>query len=316
MVWRVRAVAALGASVDGCVVQGLGARGSDREFWRVASSDRSLIVCSWSDARAENFRYAGHTGLLGEAGIHVPSVVCEPCEQVLALQDLGSLSLERLMGEDAEAAHALYPQVIDEVVRLHTTATELVVSRGIELEPCFDAELWRWEHELFAEHFLTGYLHWCAADIAECREELARVAAVLEGLPVVLLHRDLQSSNVLVGDGRVWLIDFQGMRMGPAAYDLASLLCDPYVSLGAQRRADLLRQYAQNTGRKIDGEFSWAAVQRICQALGAFGRLSKISGMARYSGYIAPAGRVLGEALGALPDMPLLARASMQAVAG
>ena len=30
---------------------------------------------------------------------------------------------------------------------------------------------------------------------------------------------------------RLWLIDFQGARLGPPQYDLASLLLDPYVNL-------------------------------------------------------------------------------------
>ena len=72
-------------------------------------------------------------------------------------------------------------------------------------------------------------------------------------------------------------IDFQGMRMGAAAYDLASLLCDPYVMMPDAMQARLLERYVACRGaaaESVRGIFRIAAVQRLAQALGAFGRLA------------------------------------------
>ena len=127
--------------------------------------------------------------------------------------------------------------------------------------------------------------------------------------PPVLLHRDLQSSNVMVVRGRAVLIDFQGMRLGPAAYDLGSLLCDPYVSLGETMQRRLLALYAEYTAEDADAlwpVFCHAAVQRLVQALGAYGRLSSRPDTAGFRRHIRPALSLLARVLTHLDKSPYL----------
>ena len=76
-------------------------------------------------------------------------------------------------------------------------------------------------------------------------------------------------------------IDFQGMRLGAAAYDLASLLYDPYVPLDEKARAALARVYPVE-------KLAFGAVQRLVQALGAFGRLASV-GQPQFGRHVAPA---------------------------
>ena len=73
---------------------------------------------------------------------------------------------------------------------------------------------------------------------------------MLGDLPRVLVHRDFQSQNIIVRNGQAHLIDFQGMRPGLAEYDLASLLYDPYVTLSADERTQLLEYYWMARGDK------------------------------------------------------------------
>jgi aminoglycoside/choline kinase family phosphotransferase len=87
------------------------------------------------------------------------------------------------------------------------------------------------------------------------------------------------------------LIDFQGMRFGPAAYDLASLLCDPYIPVDDAVRQRLLCYYKERSrpGTLPDGSFERAAVQRLAQALGAYGRLARNAATVRFRVYMRPA---------------------------
>ena len=110
----------------------------------------------------------------------------------------------------------------------------------------------------------------------------------------MLVHRDFQSQNILILGGQAHLIDFQGLRPGLAHYDLASLLYDPYVSFLPAERAELIDFYL-GLGNRLDlgatrAEFDeiyrLCAVQRLMQALGAYGFLGLVKGKAQFLAFI------------------------------
>ena len=88
------------------------------------------------------------------------------------------------------------------------------------------------------------------------------------------------------------------MRTGPAAYDLASLLYDPYVSIDKGERGELAALYARESGRAdIVRVLPFAAVQRLVQCLGAYGRLAAV-GQPQFRRHVMPALNHLREAAG------------------
>ncbi len=109
-----------------------------------------------------------------------------------------------------------------------------------------------------------------------------------------LIHRDLQSQNVMIRNGEPFLIDFQGMRFGSPFYDLGSLLCDPYVNFPNGERDELLFFYYGLSKWNLDwttfqNTFWEASAQRLMQALGAYGFLGQKKGLKAYLEHI-PAG--------------------------
>lgn len=177
--------------------------------------------------------------------------------------------------------------------------------------PGFDDTLYAWEHAYFIDHVLRGRLQASANRIAAVATELKSVSRLLAESPQALIHRDWQSSNVLFRGQQPVMIDFQGMRRGPVAYDLASLLCDPYADLPAPLQQLLLRHYVRRhpQGAQLAAVFPAAAIQRLCQALGAYAVLSKKPGMGSFARHIPVAARQLLRALRAHP-LPELARAT------
>jgi len=290
------AVAALGWTPDRTSAGWMGERGSNRRFWRLANGRDTAILICYSRERPENARYASHARLLDAAGVPVPRVLADlPAEQALVLEDWGDCSLETRLRRSPDRAARYYEPVLAAALRLHTTATAKALEQKTGMEAGFDASVYRWEHELFAKHLVLGWMG--RAELpAGAGAELAAVAARLQPAPCVVVHRDLQSSNVLCRGRHVALIDFQGMRLGPAAYDLASLLYDPYIHLAHETRLALLRQYADQApdGDAVAALFPWAAVQRLTQALGAYGRLCSM-GLASYAAFILPAAERLKE---------------------
>lgn len=256
-------------------VQFLGARGSDRAFFKSGNG----IVILYDDAkRGENAKYAGHAKWLKAKGAPVPEV----------LADLPELKTTVLAWAGSEKKMSLeeYVKVVEALERFNRLG-DAAVADGLELEPSFDAALYRWERDLFAEYCLGAGFGMEMPDAA--RTELENVAALLEREPKALVHRDFQSTNVLWKGGALSFIDFQGMRLGPAAYDLASLVYDPYVTFTEDGRRALVALYAKKAERpELVKILPYAAVQRLVQCLGAYGRLESV-GQPQFGKYVLPA---------------------------
>jgi aminoglycoside/choline kinase family phosphotransferase len=278
------------------------ARGSARAFTRLARGRQSVIMIRYSREREENTLYAAHARFLKSIGWPVPEVLLDlPEKQFLVVEDLGDYSLQRL-AEVAPARRVLhhYRQVLRLLPILHERGTRAARRRRLELVAPFAPDLYRWEREFFARQFLQPRLGLPSAEIKAILRELEGVARRLLQTPPVLIHRDLQSSNILLVGNNPFFIDFQGMRFGAAAYDLAALLCDPYVELPLARQTELLAYYnaTRRAGAPVPERIFWlAAVERLAQALGAYGRLCAQPDTAWFGKYIPPALRMLRRAL-------------------
>ena len=271
----------IGWTPEDAAAEFLGARGSDRSFWRLVHGDDRAIAIVYDDAkRPENARYAHHARLLAGAGVPVPRVLADlPSLRAVALEDLGDDALQDRANEKGAALVSLYTPVVKALRVLHEQGTEAALrEEGDVLEPAFGPDLYKWERDLF-ETFCVKERYGYDALPDAVRADLETVAEVLQRQRPVLVHRDFQSSNVLYRpDGSLAFIDFQGMRLGAAAYDLASLLYDPYVPLDDRDRAALAKVYPVDM-------LAYGAVQRLVQALGAFGRLASV-GQPQFGRYV------------------------------
>jgi aminoglycoside/choline kinase family phosphotransferase len=227
--------------------------------------------------------------------VPVPRVLAElPEARALVLDDAGRRCLRDVVRDKPALAEELYLALMPVVARLHGAATERAMAAGHPLEPPFDGTLYRWERDLLLTQIVRRR-HGVTDLPAGIEEEYDLVARRLLRRPrAVIVHRDLQSTNIMVRGRRLTLIDFQGMRLGAAAYDLASLLCDPYVSLAPALRRRLLEAYAAHGTNHAAAcrDFAWGAVQRLTQALGAYGRLTAL-GLMGWERHIEPAARLL-----------------------
>jgi NDP-sugar pyrophosphorylase family protein/aminoglycoside/choline kinase family phosphotransferase len=304
-----RAVAELGWPAATTSVQPLSPRGSNRTYTRIACATQSALVVRYSMDRPENARFTGHARFLATLGIRVPRIrIDHPTEKLYVMDDLGHDDLQAaVLGASPATRRRLYAPVMRLVARLHA-AVSRVRPRRLALEPAFNPRLYAWEHTLFRDQFLVGRLGLAPADFAPALAELHTISNRLAREPRVLLHRDLQSSNILLTPHGPALIDFQGMRLGPAVYDLASLLADPYVMLDEPTQRHLLLAYARLAGLprtdRLERLFWAAVVQRLVQAIGAYARLSRLPGTTAFARHIPPALAMLDRALGHLYTSP------------
>ena len=284
--------------------------GSDRKFYRVrCSSEQSLILVRYDRAREENRHYVEIAQFLEAHEIRAPRIYYhDPDEGLIWLEDLGENDLFSYRTESWLVRRAFYESVLDEVRKLHQLPESVCIEMRQHLPAEFNAALYVWEQSYFFENCLGRYFKIEQAKIEQVARlpEFTSIAERLAELPRVLVHRDFQSQNILVRNGQAYLIDFQGMRPGLAQYDLASLLYDPYVELSAAERDELLQHYC---GGKPASDFRetlrLCAMQRLMQALGAYGFLGLVKGHEHFLQHIPKAVNSLHEVVAEIGDLEL-----------
>ncbi len=304
-----KAAAKLGFVVSQTTVATTGTRGSQRTFTRLMCGDRTAVLMRYDPAREENTLFTRHARFLKKLGLPVPDILLdEPRQHLTLVEDVGERNLLDVQeGLEREALVALYELVLPPVVLLHTRGGAEARHARLPRRPDFGPELYCWEYDYFAEQMLARRCGLPEKRLMRIKQELAVIGLRLDREPQTLIHRDLQSSNILWKHNRPHLVDFQGMRFGPAAYDLASLLCDPYADLPEAVQLRLLSAYQRAAGSELSAEIFWlAAIQRLVQALGAFARLSARPEGRAFAAHIPAAVRQLQRALRQIPTLPAL----------
>jgi N-acetylmuramate 1-kinase len=293
----------------------LAKRGSDRTFFRVKwNSEKSAILASYNPARLENTYYAEIGVFLKKMGLPVPTILRHDAGlRLILMEDLGDTDLWSFRESPWEIRLPLYRKTLTVVRRLHSYGGDSFSPEDVTLMDGFGPELYRWERDYFKEHFVRGV---CGIELdgswaAKLESELSGLADRLRESNPSLVHRDLQSQNIMVRAGEPYLIDFQGMRLGNPFYDLGSLLCDPYVDLLERDREELLFfDYRCSPQDLMWSDFQiafWeASSQRLMQALGAYGFLGRKKGMETFLKHIPAALRNLRVATGKEIRLPLL----------
>lgn len=284
--------------------------GSDRRFYRVrCSAEQSLILVKYNRDREENRHYVEIAQFLESHEIRAPRIYYHDADEGLIwLEDLGESDLFSYRGESWMVRRAFYESALDESRKLHRLPESVCIEMRQHLPVEFNAALYTWEQSYFFENCLGRFFKIDQAKVDQVAQlpAFAGIAQSLAELPRVLVHRDFQSQNVLVRNGQAYLIDFQGMRPGLAQYDLASLLYDPYVDLSEAERNELLEHY---WGQKPSADFlrtlKLCAMQRLMQALGAYGFLGLVKGHKHFLEHIPKAVNSLREVVTEIDGLDL-----------
>jgi hypothetical protein len=255
--------------------------GSDRSFFRVCLPDKtSYIFMQYGTEVEENAYWAAINKFLAGLEISIPQIVAQDIKQhFILLTDLGDVDLWSQRELLWDKRRDYYFQALTQIRRLH--AYPLVsIPADLKLSESYGPRLYQWEHDYFLEN-LVGEV--CkikppSSLLKELKKELESLGVRLQKIEPCLIHRDFQSQNIMIKNGKPVFIDFQGMRKGCLFYDLGSLICDPYVTFTAEERNELISFYyelmkpAYNRD-EFENHYWEASAQRLMQALGAYGFL-------------------------------------------
>jgi N-acetylmuramate 1-kinase len=239
---------------------------------------------------------------LRQLGFSAPQIYeAEIGDGLLIIEDLGSEPV--VTGDPPVPIEDRYGAAVDALIVLHSHDLGETVPLAPHVShrlPYYDLQAYLIEAELLLDWYLPrlgGTLtnEKRASYLALWRDALAEPLATK---PTWVL-RDFHSPNLIwlperTEIARVGMIDFQDALMGPAAYDLASLLQDARVDVPELLEVALLGQYVKRRG-ELDVAFDPAnfiqvyatlAAQRASKILGIFSRLDRRDAKPQYLRHI------------------------------
>src|SRR5436190_6200664 len=134
---------------------------SDRRYFRVLLPDSGSIVLSLHAApfKFETLPFVNVARLLAAMPVPIPAVLGHADDLgVLALADLGDVTLQAHLGAASAADHAaLYRQAVSLISTLQRRGAELESSDYLPYGIAFDVEKLTWELDFFIKHFIEAY---------------------------------------------------------------------------------------------------------------------------------------------------------------
>jgi aminoglycoside/choline kinase family phosphotransferase len=261
-------------------VVALPASGSDRKYYRLKSQNNSAIGVI-NDSIKENRAFISFSNHFKTKSLPVPEVFISNDEQSAYLQsDLGDDTLFSIL-----STHGLSDEVRDYYVNVVKWLPSFQCNgiNGLNLEYCwprrkFDQQSMMWDLNYFKYYYAK--LTSISFDEQALEDDFKKLVDFLTEAPsVYFMYRDFQSRNIMVKDGQLFFIDYQGGRLGPLQYDLASLLYDAKANLPQPFRNELLdiylnaiKSYLPDFNKEEFLRYYPAFIlMRILQALGAYG---------------------------------------------
>jgi len=252
---------------------------SFRRYFRFSHQDTSLIAVDAPPEHENNEAFCQLGKILAQCKVLVPHFYHVDLRQgFLLVSDLGDRLL--LPELNQHNVNDYYQQAIDIIIQIQSMPLEQLTNL-----PRYDQDKLAFELNLFNQWFVERHLQLSLSEqeqriIIEVFNRL--IESALSQTPT-LVHRDFHSRNLMLCDNRMAVIDFQDAVVGPASYDLVSLLKDCYVEWPGSQVARWVADYHQKARKAgiIDNDeatffrqFEWMGMQRHIKVLGIFCRLN------------------------------------------
>jgi len=288
--------------------------GSDRHYYRL-SNERNSAIGTYNANTAENNTYFYFTQLFKKHDINIPEVYKASKDKRHYLQqDLGSTSLFDQLIQEGFTDHVRqhFHKALEQLARV-----QWIAGREANFDQCFATKQFD-EKAIMADLF---YFKYYFADLQKIpynktllMEEMEQLSKELGRIqPQMLMYRDFQSRNIMLHEGKPYLIDFQGAMQGPPQYDIASLLWQAKAQLPEPWKEDLLNGYittlnALPIARMDEIHFRKGYAQfvllRLLQVLGAYGFRGLLERKPHFLSSITPALKNLETFLSMHPQLP------------
>ncbi|KGP63096.1 phosphotransferase [Legionella norrlandica] len=251
---------------------------SFRRYFRIRYNGLTQIVIDAPPEKENIGAFLTIANILNQAKIPVPKIIAiNEKYGFLLLSDLGDqLLLNKLRNDTADN---YYHHAIDLLLQIQQCPTA-----DPNLPP-FDKAFMLKEMNLCLEWFFNAYLslELNQKEVLLFQESIAWVANEVAKQPLVFIHRDYHSRNLMLVENQhscLATIDFQDAMEGPLTYDLVSLLKDCYISWPREKILDWVTYFYKKCPTatiyslpEFIRAFDLCGLQRHLKVLGVFCRL-------------------------------------------
>lgn len=299
---------------------------STREYFRIPWERKHAVACVYPEPFDPEFHpFLDVTRLFSEVGLPVPEILAiDGAAGIIIQEDLGDLQLHQFLQSATDEEREDYQErAISLIADIQVATTRAIELKSIASRLAFDEAKLSWELQFFMEHYFGSMRQETLThgEAAELKVELNDIAAELAARPRVLCHRDYHAANLMVDKkNRLRIVDHQDARMGPASYDLVSLLLDRQLEMPslAEIRAHRLYLLEERRLRGLPAldpddfarEFRLMTIQRGLKAVGTFSYQTAVAGRGEsYARFIDPTLGFVQQASEWLDRFPALRRA-------
>jgi aminoglycoside/choline kinase family phosphotransferase len=255
--------------------------GSDRIYFRIITDNRSYIA-TYNTNLKENETFLYFSKHFKQCGCPVPEVFAINKEHSIYIQeDLGDTSLLNELEKNGHSDHVydLFKKTLRSLVQLQIKGDE-----GLDYDRSITSK--EFGKQAIVSDLL--YFKYYFLDTLKIPYDKEKLIDDFDAFSTYLSHvdhkyfmfRDFQSRNIMVKDGNVHFIDYQGGMKGALQYDVASLLWQAKAELSDGWKNSLLQYYMvcveDILGKPIDknqfeSQYNGYVLIRLLQVLGAYG---------------------------------------------
>lgn len=255
--------------------------GSDRIYFRIYSNDSTFIATYGKNTR-ENDTFIYFSNHFRACGSPVPEILGVNENKTIYLQeDFGNVSLLNKLDElgFTEEVYGLFQLSLRQLAHL-----QIKGDYNLDYQRCITSKE-------FGRQAITSdllYFKYYFLDTLQIPYDKEKLLAEFDELATFLtntdykffMFRDFQSRNVMIKDGQVHYIDFQGGMKGALQYDVASMLWQARAELPEEWKRSLLEYYIDCAEQKLPApinrprfisQYNGYVLIRLLQVLGAYG---------------------------------------------
>src|SRR4051794_20254472 len=301
---------------EGWSARALAGDASVRRYFRVMLPDGGTRMLAWypDEVRRDLARVLSAYHAASKHA-YLPKLI-QHSDAAMLQQDVGDETVFDLLHRDREEGIRWYRKAITLLVYFQKAG-------AVDINPPFTGDFFFNELEMSREFFFEKLMDVAPETTAALKPLLRRLANNISRHPYVLCHRDYHGQNIHIFNDKLYVIDFQDMRMGPDTYDLASLLRDRGVAriLGEETELELVDYYAEwravgvpgrspfphGERRSIRRRYFETLLQRSIKILGTFSKQPITRGKLHYLDFIPPTIESVRRCIDELPEYGALA---------